>query len=146
MPFPTYDEVSERALFDVLDRGAKFDKDEMPEGLKTIAEQFVGAAVNVTPIDNAILFPEDYPITALCYRSPAKAFSGGRGFRPQTGVLVRPHPQRARGTIQSVSPTEGTFKVTPRRWSPYRPDMGYFLVNPLDEDGEQLVNVDFLES
>lgn len=97
---------------------------------------FVGQSVDIRAISK-----EDDPITAYCYATPYPRF-GTPGYRPQHGLLVRPHPNRVQGTIEEVNPVDARLKVKPRKASLYRFDKGYFLVDMFDEEGEPLVRLE----
>lgn len=114
---------------------------QVREGVEGVEAQLmlghlVGQVVDIRAIDQG-----NEPITAYYYATPYPLF-GTPGYRPQHGLLLRPHPHRAQGTVEEVDFTEAKLKVKPRSLSPYRFDGGYFIVDMFDDEGEPLVSLD----
>lgn len=133
-------EIGEAALFETLRTGLEV-TDYLDEavGVRSVAQEFVGQSVLIEPVTAG-----NDPISAYVYATPYPAF-GEQGYRLQKGLFLRPHPSRARGAIESVELADASLRIRPWRGSLYRADRGYFQVNMLDEQGEPLVKVSFLE-
>lgn len=130
---------NQQAFINVMQQGIEphrpneVDLMEQRAGLLDKAGSFIGMSVR------AVRQLEE-PITAFYFSSPYPGF-GTRGYRPQHGLLVREHPSRATGIIESIDLEQSVVRVKPRRLSLYRADKGFFLVRILNEDHEQLVHL-----